>query len=186
MGIIAYCLQIDPLQETTQGGLAIPASRFFFYQFLIVSTVTRFKSTGWIYLSHSLPLSFCHSGEIQGGQWQDLRRSAWLCCWSPPGDQSIVKWSWNEWRFSQTWFLNYLPLSNCLHFVLSHRWPPRRTQAIPAKLLKTLFSSNKKISSWVPLKLLKVATESNCQWRKNGEAQKLEKELGLCPIKGLK
>ena len=44
----------------------------------------------------------------------------------------------------------------------------------------------KKISSRVPLKLLKVATESNCQWRKNGEAQKLEKELGLCPIKGLK
>ena len=130
-------------QETTQGGLAIPALRVF-YQFLIVSTVTRFKSTGWIYLSHSLPLSFCHSGEIQGGQWQDLRRSAWLCCWSPPGDQSIVKWSWNEWRFSQTWFLNYLPLSNCLHFVLSHRWPPRRTQAIHAKLLKTLFSSNRK------------------------------------------
>ena len=138
MGIIAYCLQIDPLQETTQGGLAIPALRFFFYQFLIVS-VTRFKSTGWIYLSHSLPLSFCHSGEIQGGQWQDLRRSAWLCCWSPPRDQSIVKWSWNEWRFSQTWFLNYLPLSNCLHFVLSHRWPPRRTQAIPAKLVKKPF-----------------------------------------------
>ena len=77
-----------------------------------------------------------------------------------------------------------LPLSNCLHFVSSHRLPPRRTQAIPACFVnlqnQPIFDIQQSciwraalfkdyITGWIELK---VGRESNCQLGENGETWK--------------
>ena len=126
------------------------------------------------------PLSFCRSGETQEVQWQGLRRSAWLCCWLLPDNQThhndsdrlILASSAQIWSFLKCVLKSCCHLYQTVHIssrlVVCHQEEPEQFLHVFSQSWSVSSKSKCKRKTIEGSIEIKVVRESGWRWERMG------------------